>query len=50
MSNIIITGANQGIGYYFAEQLLKEGNSVAIFDLETDNIELKRRGEFCIHG
>lgn len=38
-SNIIITGANQGIGYYFAEQLLKEGNSVAIFDLETDNIE-----------
>ncbi len=25
MSNIVITGANQGIGYYFMEQALKDG-------------------------
>lgn len=46
MSNIIITGANQGIGYFLAEQLLKDGNRVAILDLETENLE-KLKGE---HG
>lgn len=40
--NIVITGANQGIGYYFAEQVLKNGNKVAVLDIETDHIkELK---------
>lgn len=39
MSNIVITGANQGIGYFFVEQLLKEGNRVAVFDLDTYNLE-----------
>ena len=34
MLNIIITGANQGIGYYFTEQALKNGNKVAVLDLE----------------
>ena len=38
MSNIIITGANQGIGYFLVEQLLKENNKVAVLDLETDNL------------
>ena len=36
--NIIITGANQGIGYYMAEQLLAEGNKVSVLDIETDNV------------
>lgn len=39
MSNIVITGANQGIGYYFVEQALKNGNKVAVLDIETDNLE-----------
>ena len=38
MENIIITGANQGIGYYFAEQALKDGNKVAVLDIETDRL------------
>ena len=38
MSNIIITGANQGIGYFMAEQLLRDGNCVAVLDLETENL------------
>ena len=38
MANIIITGANQGIGYYFTEQALKDGNKVAVVDIETDNL------------
>lgn len=40
MLNIVITGANQGIGYYFTEQALKNGNKVAVLDLETDNLEI----------
>lgn len=39
MVNILITGANQGIGYYFAEQALKDGNNVCVLDIETDNLE-----------
>ena len=39
MANIIITGANQGIGYYFAEQALKDGSRVAVLDIETDNLK-----------
>lgn len=39
MSNIIITGANQGIGYFMVLQLLKDGNRVAVFDLDISNIE-----------
>ena len=37
--NVVITGANQGIGYYLAEQLLKDGNRVAVLDLETENLQ-----------
>lgn len=44
MGNIIITGANQGIGYYMVKQLLKDGNRIAVLDLETDNLtELKEQ-------
>ena len=39
MMNVVITGANQGIGYFLVEQLLKDGNRVAVFDLETENLE-----------
>lgn len=39
MANIIITGANQGIGYYFTEQALKDGNKVAVLDIETDHLK-----------
>lgn len=37
-NNIIITGANQGIGYYMAEKLLADGNRVSVIDIETDNL------------
>ena len=39
MNNIVITGANEGIGYYFIEQLLKDGNKIAVIDIETNNLE-----------
>lgn len=39
MANIVITGANRGIGYFFVEQLLKDGNKVAVFDLDTNNLK-----------
>lgn len=39
MANILITGANQGIGYYFTEQALKDGNSVFVLDIETDHLQ-----------
>lgn len=42
MSNIIISGANEGIGYYLVKELLDEKNKVAVLDLQTDNLsELK---------
>lgn len=45
MMNVVITGANQGIGYFLIEQLLKDGNKVAVFDLETENLE-KLKAEY----
>jgi NAD(P)-dependent dehydrogenase (short-subunit alcohol dehydrogenase family) len=38
VANIIITGAGQGIGYYFTEQALKDGNHVAVFDVEVSQL------------
>lgn len=38
MANIIISGANEGIGYYLIKQLLDEGNKVAVLDLQTENL------------
>ena len=31
-NNIIITGANQGIGYYMVKKLLADGNKVSVLD------------------
>ena len=39
MSNIVITGADQGIGYYFVERAIKNGHRVAVLDINTDNLE-----------
>lgn len=36
--NILISGANQGIGYYMVEELLKNKNNVTVLDVEIDNI------------
>ena len=35
---VIVTGGNQGIGYYLAGSLLQEGNRVAVLDRETENL------------
>lgn len=39
MSNIVIVGANQGIGYYLVQSLLEAGNKVAVMDIRTKHIE-----------
>lgn len=39
MANIIITGANQGIGYYLVEKLLEDGHSAAVLDIDTAKLE-----------
>jgi NAD(P)-dependent dehydrogenase (short-subunit alcohol dehydrogenase family) len=39
MKNIIISGANQGIGYYMVEELLNNGYNVTVLDLEIDNLK-----------
>lgn len=42
MSNILIVGANQGIGYYMVRRLLEKGNKVAVLDIQEEHIcELK---------
>ena len=38
MSNIIISGANEGIDYHLVKQLLNDGNKVAVLDLQTENL------------
>ena len=43
MGNIIIVGANQGIGYYMAERLLESGNSVTVLDIQIDAVEKLRQ-------
>lgn len=48
--NIIITGANQGIGYYMVEKLLAEGNKVSVLDIHTDNlVKLKEKNDSLIY-
>lgn len=44
MSNILIVGANQGIGYYMVIRLLEKGNKVAVLDIQDEHIrKLKDR-------
>jgi len=38
LNNIVISGANQGIGYYMTEELLSNGYSVTVLDLEIENL------------
>lgn len=38
MSNILIVGANQGIGYYMVIRLLEKGNKVAVLDIQDEHI------------
>ncbi len=38
MANILIVGADQGIGYYLAERLLESGNTVTVLDIRIDTI------------
>lgn len=39
MANIVIVGANQGIGYYLVKRLLELGNSVAVLDIDIRAVE-----------
>lgn len=39
MKTVIILGANEGIGYYLAKQLLENGYNVGILDINLDNLE-----------
>ena len=38
MSDILIVGADRGIGYYMVKRLLEKGNNVAVLDICTENI------------
>lgn len=38
MSNILIVGANQGIGYHMVSRLLEKGNKVTVLDIHKEHI------------
>lgn len=38
MANVLIIGANQGIGYYLVERLLELGNTVTVLDVQISAI------------
>ena len=39
LANIVIVGANQGIGYYLTKRLLELNHSVAVLDIDVSAIE-----------
>jgi len=39
MANILIVGANSGIGFYMVKQFLEQGDCVAVLDIHTNNLE-----------
>lgn len=39
MKNIIILGANEGIGYWMAKKLLEDGHRVGVFDICTQGLD-----------
>lgn len=39
MKNIIVAGANRGIGYHMVKQLLSDGYCVTVLDLEVDRLD-----------
>lgn len=47
-NNIIITGANQGIGYHMVKKLLADGNKVAVLDIETENLAKLKKQYSCL--
>lgn len=40
MANILIIGANEGIGYYLVERLLELGNAVTVLDIKVNAVEI----------
>ena len=40
MANVLVVGANQGIGYYLVERLLELENTVTVLDIQIHAIEL----------
>lgn len=40
MANVLVVGANQGIGYYLVERLLELGNTVTVLDIQIHAIEI----------
>lgn len=46
--NILITGANEGIGYYLVTELLSQGNNVTILDVETTEL-VKLKEQYSDH-
>ncbi|UNC93209.1 SDR family NAD(P)-dependent oxidoreductase [Candidatus Contubernalis alkaliaceticus] len=43
MEVVLISGANEGIGFYMVSQLLKDGKQVAVLDINTSNLEQLKR-------
>ncbi|NSW51343.1 MAG: SDR family NAD(P)-dependent oxidoreductase [Anaerolineae bacterium] len=39
METFLISGENEGIGFYVISQLLREGKQVAVLDINTGNLE-----------
>ncbi len=39
MKTILITGANEGIGYHMVRQMLEDGKNIAVIDLGVDQLE-----------
>lgn len=40
MANVLVVGADQGIGYYLVERLLELGNTVTVLDIQIHAIEI----------
>lgn len=40
IANVLVVGANQGIGYYLAERLLQLENTVTVLDIQIHGIEI----------
>ena len=43
IANVLVVGANQGIGYYLAERLLQLGNTVTVLDIQIHGIEILKK-------
>lgn len=43
METVLISGANEGIGFYMVSQLLRDGKQVAVLDINTCNLEQLKR-------